>query len=437
MQFSSLTVSSIATNDTLKCSKLTTVCSLGILHVDYESLIPYLSESIKANFNDIKNLKSTTDKLNFAVDALYDQFVKQSKSSVTEVSSTAYITPKSPKPAISKLWRVVIAAVCVLGLVTGCIVLALTLQPNQESDGEWSNQPNHPVTPTDDSMLNLDLETLTEFYHALNGDNWKRKDGWLSNTDYCEWYGVNCTTYTSRVTYLKLPANNLTGTIPANISRLTFLWVMDLSNNTIQGTIPDSITSIKQLKKLILKHNMISGSLPDTIGDMPALRMLDLRHNSIHGRLPYSVAESEALSDLDLSHNQMYGHLPDFVGTVTFINLANNMFSGDLPLFSLSVTYLYLGNNHLTGLTWKLGALSQIQDLELQNNGFSGEFRLSVSQYRQLVGLDISGNNFTSFVADGVQYWRNYMYCNIANNNFSCPLDPLVAQKCINTCSAT
>ena len=30
----------------------------GILHVDYESLIPYLSESIKQNYNDIYALRS-------------------------------------------------------------------------------------------------------------------------------------------------------------------------------------------------------------------------------------------------------------------------------------------------------------------------------------------------------------------------------------------
>ena len=42
----------------------------GILHVDYESLIPYLSESIKQNFKDLNHLQSKTDQIHRVVDML-------------------------------------------------------------------------------------------------------------------------------------------------------------------------------------------------------------------------------------------------------------------------------------------------------------------------------------------------------------------------------
>jgi hypothetical protein len=55
----------------------------GILHVDYESLIPFLSESIRQNFNDIKNIKADNEKIYQAIDSMYDAFIDKSPSAVT------------------------------------------------------------------------------------------------------------------------------------------------------------------------------------------------------------------------------------------------------------------------------------------------------------------------------------------------------------------
>jgi hypothetical protein len=37
------------------------------------------------------------------------------------------------------------------------------------------------------------VAALTDFFHATNGQNWTKNDGWLQpNTDPCTWFGVTC-----------------------------------------------------------------------------------------------------------------------------------------------------------------------------------------------------------------------------------------------------
>jgi hypothetical protein len=33
---------------------------------------------------------------------------------------------------------------------------------------------------------------LEELFKVTNGHSWKNNAGWLSNTDLCQWYGVEC-----------------------------------------------------------------------------------------------------------------------------------------------------------------------------------------------------------------------------------------------------
>jgi Leucine-rich repeat (LRR) protein len=404
----------------------------GILHVDYESLIPYLSESIRANYNDIKNIKSATDKLTLVVDSLYDQFLKQSKFSVSEIESQDTIKTQSPKAKISKLWYAVIATVCVLGLVGG-LAVALLVPFNEQPEAV----PLQPYTPTEDSLANLDMEGLVEFYHATNGQYWHKNDGWLKYPDVCTWFGVVCTDWSDRVVELQLGSNNLAGTIPSNISKLAHVRVIVLSNNTLHGTVPKEITSLKELKRLDLNYNELQGTIPENIGSMPLLRVLYMKHNNISGKLPYSLAESSSIRDLDLAGNMIGGFLPDFIvsSPMRFLDLSFNQFVGDLPVFGTAMSHLYLEDNQLAGPTWKLESLPQIEVINVGNNRLTGEFRLTEAQYRQVSMLIIAENRFTSFSADGIQNWKARVLCDISHNNFTCPLDTVVSQRCYNSCA--
>ena len=61
-------------------------------------------------------------------------------------------------------------------------------------------------------------QTLESFYWATGGPGWLRSDGWLTEPDECQWFGLRCEG--GKVTALSLPANRLTGTIPAEVGSL-------------------------------------------------------------------------------------------------------------------------------------------------------------------------------------------------------------------------
>lgn len=84
------------------------------------------------------------------------------------------------------------------------------------------------------SIPDDELRALLAFYDALEGDRWRRRDGWRQPTiDPESWYGVEV--MMGHVVSIELPANELCGRIPDSIERLTCLRVLDLSKNKLRG----------------------------------------------------------------------------------------------------------------------------------------------------------------------------------------------------------
>ena len=76
--------------------------------------------------------------------------------------------------------------------------------------------------------VETDREALVALYHATDGPNWLRDSNWLTDAPLEDWHGVS-TDEDGRVTELKLPANEMSGTIPAELGNLDRLRVLDLT----------------------------------------------------------------------------------------------------------------------------------------------------------------------------------------------------------------
>jgi hypothetical protein len=88
---------------------------------------------------------------------------------------------------------------------------------------------------------------LVAVFDNLGGNTWLHNDGWKQNNSPCSWYGVVCTSsgVTSNVTKLVLPANELSGTVPKKIRRLTQLTHLDISGNDgLQEALPSTIVDL-------------------------------------------------------------------------------------------------------------------------------------------------------------------------------------------------
>ncbi|XP_074282221.1 receptor-like protein EIX1 [Silene latifolia] len=96
----------------------------------------------------------------------------------------------------------------------------------------------------------------------------------------------------------------------AYTSTLPYLVDIDLSCNNLVGSIPNDVTKMSSLLSLNLSHNQLSGTIPNNIGGLRSLISLDLSKNKLRGSIPTSMGELYCLSHLDLSYNNLSGPIP-------------------------------------------------------------------------------------------------------------------------------
>jgi Leucine-rich repeat (LRR) protein len=273
-------------------------------------------------------------------------------------------------------------------------------------------------------------DALVAIYNATGGANWTDKTNWLAAAGTeCTWYGVYCDEAQSNVVGIGLGDNNLRGTFPPDIAKLTKLrnlqlWYNHLSgplpqeigqltdleiiyagHNEFSGRIPASFGALKKLEELALDDNRLAGPLPAEIGDMLALRSLGLSYNAIDGAIPAALWKLTNLTFLDLTNNQLTGNLSSEIGKLTKLDsfsAAVNQLSGEIPpqLGDLpALTYLNLTWNKLEGrIPAELGRLQALEELYLYQNQFSGPIPAALGDLSSLRILHLYANKLTGSI---------------------------------------
>lgn len=283
-----------------------------------------------------------------------------------------------------------------------------------------------------DLGLMKERRVLISLYEATDGKNWvsgntEAGETSIDNTDQpnrelntnwcvmapvCSWYGIK-TNEDGFVEELNLPFNNLSGTLPPDISGLSHLKHLILRGNQLQGSIPDTIGDLSELQTLDLGENDLSGSIPDKLFDLVMLRTLYLDTNSLEGNLSEEFESLFNLQLIDLSSNEFEGPIP--VGLASLADLAHlerlslsdNNLSGSIPseLFQGRLTCLDLSHNELSEFDLKLSfdpSQNQIEYLDLSHNQLtcpipSGLVSCSWSHDRHSHGARLTGSNYIFF----------------------------------------
>ncbi|KAI3718965.1 hypothetical protein L6452_19850 [Arctium lappa] len=146
-------------------------------------------------------------------------------------------------------------------------------------------------------IVRAESKTLTDEVRALqklkNALGLPLRFGW--NGDPCvpqqhPWSGVDCQFDSAKSKWvidgLGLDNQGLRGFLPADISKLSHLQNMNLSENSIQGDIPSSLGTIASLEVLDLSYNFFNGSIPESLGGLTSVRILNLNGNALTGRVP-------------------------------------------------------------------------------------------------------------------------------------------------------
>lgn len=185
------------------------------------------------------------------------------------------------------------------------------------------------------SVKLLQRYVLAVFYFSTGGDNWEECSrkltcnvgfSWLAGQqDECLWHGVRCTAANPTKQIQKLLignqaplGNNLVGTLPKEMAKLTEMTSIVLIEGKIGGTIPTEFGMWAKLDTMFIQAHELTGTIPvEIIQNAKALDMFALGNNLLEGPIPTALSALPLLRDLQLWGNQFTGTIPPQLGTQT------------------------------------------------------------------------------------------------------------------------
>ena len=206
-----------------------------------------------------------------------------------------------------------------------------------------------------DGSVEEDRAALVAFYHATNGDRWRKakRAGWLTDAPLGEWDGVD-TDRNGRVTVLDRTESGLRGYIPAELGNLSNLTALYLDYNRLSGELPAELGNLSNLTALYLHDNDLSGPLSPALGGLINLTELDVVNNNFTGWIPPELGGLINMKVVWLAGNDWVGCIPDALRNVPENDLnvleseLNLDFCDPLP----AVPSFVGGNNFLVKLRW-------------------------------------------------------------------------------------
>ena len=266
-------------------------------------------------------------------------------------------------------------------------------------------------------------EVLESLYRHAEGRHWRRWRLWLSNAPLGEWHGV-VTDAAGRIVELRLGANRLSGSIPAELWELSQLRVLDLSNNDLSGSIPPGLVDLGHLESLALRGNRLAGGIPPELGRLSQLKVLDLGLNRFSGSVPTELGGLSRLERLDLGGNELVGEIPQALAelaNLTRLNLGSNLLSGLPELGGLSgLVSLDLEGNQLSGgIPSELAGLAAIESIRLADNQLTGPIPAELGGLANLLELRFSGNDLSGSIPANLGALAGLSVLDLASNRLS------------------
>lgn len=264
-----------------------------------------------------------------------------------------------------------------------------------------------PTREGESVACNEERSDLIRLYEVMGGQNWSRKNNWLTSAPLDRWYGITIDSVSGRVTRIELPGNRLSGEIPPEIRYFPQLQILRLDGNAIGGEIPAAIGDLTELRLLWLSDNGLSGEIPPEIGRLVNLIWLRIGANQMSGPIPPQLGNLSRLNELWLYEAGFDGAIPEEFGKLT-------------GLRSLRIT-----DTRITGgLPETLGRLGSLRELLLDGNQLSEPLPGALGQLTSLESLRISDNVIEGPVPAALGQLKSLRFLIADHNRLSGPLPP-------------
>ncbi|KAK2976663.1 hypothetical protein RJ640_017406 [Escallonia rubra] len=201
-----------------------------------------------------------------------------------------------------------------------CAVNALKEIAQQLGKTDW----NFALNPCDGNpnWSTPDRNDLPLYYKNTVNCNCSNPDGvchvtsidlsrnYLNGTIPPEWAST-------KLEYLSVIVNHLSGPIPEYLGNITSLIYMNLENNLFNGTVPAELGRLVNLENIRISDLNGEDSEFPVLSNMTGMNKLMLRSCNISGKIPDYIADMTALNTLDLSFNKLEREIPNLEdGTV-------------------------------------------------------------------------------------------------------------------------
>lgn len=278
-------------------------------------------------------------------------------------------------------------------------------------------------------------------------------------------FPTNITSLT-KLTKLDLSNNKLTGEVAIGISSVSSLVKLDISNNRLSGdptnslsgltnledlglggnsftisdvngllqnfnnikilnianlelvNIPSKIAAFTNLESLVLDNNPIATNAYGNIGGLSKLTTLSIAGTGLT-QIPTQVSQRTQLINLNLSNNSITEQNTGGLSALTnleWLSLESNQLA-QIPVQLAQLKKLEtldLGRNKINGGLSTLTALSNLEQLFLNNNQISGNFPSALLGMPKLMMVNLNSNQLTGDLPDKLPEITH-----ISNNRFN------------------
>ncbi|XP_040363265.1 probable leucine-rich repeat receptor-like serine/threonine-protein kinase At3g14840 isoform X2 [Rosa chinensis] len=245
----------------------------------------------------------------------------------------------------------------------------------------------------------------------------------------------------TKLEFMALSANNLSGPVPAFLGNITTLTFLSLESNMFSGTVPPEFGKLVNLQRLIINANNLTGVLPLHLTNLTKLTELRISSNNFTGIIPDFFRSWSQLEKLEIQASGLEGPIPSSISVLSNLTeLRISDLNGGGSVFPnltnmKSMKRLMLRSCGLSGPIPDLTAMTVVNIIDLSFNQLEGSFpdlEAMTLDSDNLQNLYLTSNFLNDTIPKWIKSKNNRYQIDVSYNNFSKDSEPPACNENVN-----